>query len=371
MEAKVKTEIKYFVFYKPYNVLNQFTKEQPEHVTLADYLKVEKDVYPLGRLDKDSEGLLILTNDSSLNALLLSPAQHHKRSYFVQVDNDLTEQAIAKISKGVEIKLETGDYKTRSCTVKKLQKPPLLPERNPPIRVRQNIPTSWALIELTEGKNRQVRKMFAAVGFPVLRLVRVQIEDLKLGKLEPGKYYEIQADELFKLIKIDPSALTKPKPRGKRIFVNGKITNLTDKTSSSTSKDGKKVTTKSSDKPKFATSKEGKKVTPKSFDKPKPATSKEGKKVTPKSFDKPKFTTSKEGKKLDPKSFDKPKSTSKSILKSKGTSKPKDSEKSSKRRDFDGPKKEIKSYKPKSTSPKVKPFNKKDADKNKKSYFKR
>lgn len=325
MEAKVKTEIKYFVFYKPYNVLNQFTKERPEHVTLADFLKVDKDVYPLGRLDKDSEGLLILTNDRSLNSLLLSPSQHHKRSYFVQLDNELTDQAIAKISKGVEIKLETGDYKTRSCTVKKLQKPPLLPERNPPIRVRQNIPTSWALIELTEGKNRQVRKMFASVGFPVLRLVRVQIEDLKLGKLEPGKYYEIKADELFKLIKIDPSALTKPKPTGKRIYGPSKSTKPTDKPT--TPKDTKKATTKS-------------------FDKPSSVKAKDSQKSSSKSFDKPKFA-------------------------SKASPKVKESEKSTDKREFDGPKKETKSYKPKSSAPKAKPFNKKEADKNKKSYFKR
>ena len=209
METKVKPELKYFVFYKPYNVLNQFTKEQPEHVTLSNFLKVGRDVYPLGRLDKDSEGLLILTNDTALNALLLSPSQLHKRSYFVQVEHDLTDQAITKISKGVDIKIETGDYTSKPCTVKKLQKAPLLPERNPPIRVRQNIPTSWALIELKEGKNRQVRKMFAAVGFPVLRLVRVQIEDLKLGKLEPGKSIELKGEEIYKLLKIDPTINTR------------------------------------------------------------------------------------------------------------------------------------------------------------------
>ncbi|MBC7885805.1 MAG: pseudouridine synthase [Saprospiraceae bacterium] len=229
MEAKVKSDTKYFVFYKPYNVLNQFTKEQPEHVTLADFLKVDKDVYPVGRLDKDSEGLLILTNDKSINSLLLSPSQHHKRSYFVQVDNDITDQAIEKIKKGVEIKLDSGEYKTKSCTVKKLYKPPLLPERNPPIRVRQHIPTSWALIELTEGKNRQVRKMFAAVGFPVLRLIRVQIEDLKLGKLEPGKYIEIKAEELFKLLKIDPAATIKKKTGPRREFTFGSRSKSTEK----------------------------------------------------------------------------------------------------------------------------------------------
>lgn len=162
-------------------------------------------MYPVGRLDKDSEGLLLLTNDKSLNASLLSPAQKHARSYFVQVDNDITDKAIETLKKGVDITLDSGSYTTKPCSVKKLSKAPVLPERNPPIRVRQNIPTSWALIELTEGKNRQVRKMFASVGFPVLRLIRVQIEDLKIGKLEPGKYIEIGQEELFKLLKIEPS----------------------------------------------------------------------------------------------------------------------------------------------------------------------
>lgn len=183
--------------------MNQFSKERPEHVTLADYLPVSKDIYPVGRLDKDSEGLLILTNDTSLNAALLSPTQKHKRSYFVQLDGDITDKAIRQVAFGVQIKLDSGIYTTNACSVKKLSKPPVLPERNPPVRFRQFIPTSWALIELSEGKNRQVRKMFASVGFPVLRLVRVQIEDLKIGKLEPGKYIEIKQDELFRLLKID------------------------------------------------------------------------------------------------------------------------------------------------------------------------
>lgn len=172
---------------------------------------VDKDIYPVGRLDKDSEGLLILTNDKLLNSALLSPSKKHQRSYFVQLDDDITDQAIIQVSKGVTIKLENGNYQTQPCKVKKLQKPPVLPDRDPPVRFRQSIPTSWALIELTEGKNRQVRKMFASVGFPVLRLVRVQIEDLKLGKLTPGKSYEIKGEELFKLLKIDPGNLQKPK----------------------------------------------------------------------------------------------------------------------------------------------------------------
>jgi len=200
---KSQAQFKYYVFYKPYNVLNQFSKERPEHVTLADYLKVHSDVYPVGRLDKDSEGLLILTNDKTLNARLLSPSKGHVRVYLVQVDGDITQQAVVKMSRGVDISLEKGMYHTRPCDVKKLPKEPVLPERNRPVRFRKNIPTSWIRIELSEGKNRQVRKMCASVGFPVLRLVRVQIEQLKIGKLEPGKSYEVSREDLFEKLNLD------------------------------------------------------------------------------------------------------------------------------------------------------------------------
>ncbi len=193
----------YYLFYKPYNVLNQFTKERPEHSTLADFLKVEKDVYPVGRLDKDSEGLLILTNDPSLNAALLRPAKGHNRVYAVQVDGEIQEEALRKVRIGVDIKLDTGTYRTRPCEAKKLSKEPLLPERNPPIRYRAAIPTSWVLITLQEGKNRQVRKMMAAVGYPVLRLVRLQIEDVKIGKLKAGESIKLSREELYSLLKIE------------------------------------------------------------------------------------------------------------------------------------------------------------------------
>lgn len=196
-------DFKYYVFYKPYNVLNQFTKEREEHQTLAKYLKIEKDVYPVGRLDKDSEGLLILTNDKSLNDQLLNPLKKHKKTYIVQVENEINQNAIDKLCKGVDIKLEKGMYRTLPCIVKKLAKPPVLPERNPPVRFRANIPDSWAMIEITEGKNRQVRKMFASVGFPVLRLVRVQIENLKIGKLLPGKFMLLSHQEMYSLLNLD------------------------------------------------------------------------------------------------------------------------------------------------------------------------
>ncbi|MCZ2339541.1 MAG: pseudouridine synthase [Chitinophagales bacterium] len=206
------------MFYKPYNVLNQFSKEHPEHITLADFLKVEKDVYPVGRLDKDSEGLLILTNDKKLNEVLLHPSRRHKRTYIVQLDDDITDKAIRQVATGVDIKLNNGIYHTQPCEVRKLFKPPVLPDRNPPVRFRKEIPTSWALIELTEGKNRQVRRMFAGVGFPVLRLIRVQIEDVKLNKMQPGEYISVSKEALMRLLHLDAADLVpkhkiKPTPK--------------------------------------------------------------------------------------------------------------------------------------------------------------
>ncbi len=152
-----------------------------------------------------------MTNDKKLNEALLHPTKQHRKTYIVQVDGDITDKAIKLISQGVEITLTNGKYTTKPCNVRKLYKAPVLPERNPPVRFRQNIPTSWAVIEITEGKNRQVRKMFAKVGFPVLRLVRMQIEGLKLGKLEPGKYYSIEKKELLQLLNIDYSKSTPKK----------------------------------------------------------------------------------------------------------------------------------------------------------------
>lgn len=192
----------YYIFYKPFNVLSQFSAELPDQITLKDFLKVEKDVYPVGRLDKDSEGLIILTNDPSLNHKLLDPNKGHKRTYLVQLDDDITEEAIRKASQGVDIKLKSGYYRTQPCIINKLLIIPILAERTPPVRFRSNIPTSWATITLTEGKNRQVRKTFAAVGFPVLRLIRKNIEDLQLDNLQPGEYRKMDKEELFKLLKL-------------------------------------------------------------------------------------------------------------------------------------------------------------------------
>ena len=177
----------YIAFYKPYDVLSQFTKEIETHKTLADHLDVAKDIYPVGRLDRDSEGLLLLTNDKKLNHKLLDPRYKHPRTYWVQLDGSITPEAIEEIKAGPRIKVGKSMYKTMHCDAQLIDTP-TLPDRIPPIRVRKSIPTSWASITLTEGKNRQVRKMFAAVGFPVLRLVRHSIQSLKLDDMLPGQH---------------------------------------------------------------------------------------------------------------------------------------------------------------------------------------
>ena len=177
----------YIAFYKPFDVLSQFTKEIETHKTLADYLNIAKDIYPVGRLDRDSEGLLLLTDDKRLNHKLLDPKYKHPRTYWVQVDGAITHEAIIALEAGPTIKVGKSMYKTQKCKVNITDRPDL-PDRIPPIRVRKSIPTSWASITLTEGKNRQVRKMFASAGFPVLRLVRNSIQNLELSGLVPGEH---------------------------------------------------------------------------------------------------------------------------------------------------------------------------------------
>ena len=177
----------YIAFYKPFDVLSQFTKEIETHKTLADHLDIDTDIYPVGRLDRDSEGLLLLTNDKRLNHKLLDPKYKHPRTYWVQVDGGITLEAIEMIKAGPTIKVGKSKYKTMTCDAE-IMDAPEFPDRIPPIRVRKSIPTSWASVTLTEGKNRQVRKMFAAAGFPVLRLVRNSIQSLELEGLVPGEH---------------------------------------------------------------------------------------------------------------------------------------------------------------------------------------
>jgi len=192
------SEYRYFLLYKPYGVLSQFTREHPSHRVLGDLYDFPKTVYPVGRLDKDSEGLLLLTDDKQLNHRLLDPRRGHKRVYWAQVEGVPEEEALKQLRSGMTIRVNKKDYRTRPAEARLLSPPPALPERDPPIRFRKNVPDSWLELTLTEGKNRQVRRMCAAAGFPVLRLVRVRIESLELGGLQPGEVREVELGRMGK-----------------------------------------------------------------------------------------------------------------------------------------------------------------------------
>lgn len=192
----------YFILYKPYDVLSQFTKEVPSHRTLADLYDFPPEVYAVGRLDKDSEGLLLLTDDKALNHRLLDPKHQHARTYWVQVENIPTEAALQALRTGVDIKVNKKMYHTLAAQINLLDHPPALPERDPPVRFRAKIPTAWLEITLTEGKNRQVRRMCAKVGYPVLRLVRSSIEQLSLGNLNVGEVQAFSREEMYRLLQL-------------------------------------------------------------------------------------------------------------------------------------------------------------------------
>ena len=189
----------YYVIYKPFMVLSQFSAVEGKQ-TLADYFEVPKDVYPVGRLDYDSEGLLILTNDKQLNNRLLNPLFAHEREYWVQVDGAATQEAVAQLQKGVSINIDGKQYRTKPCKASLFEAPPIVPERNPPIRFRKEIPAPWLRLQLKEGKNRQVRRMTAAVGFPTLRLIRYRIEKLTIDYLQPGEMMKMEQKELYKML---------------------------------------------------------------------------------------------------------------------------------------------------------------------------
>lgn len=186
----MKKNLKYFAINKPYGVLSQFTDKEGRR-TLESLFNFPKDVYPVGRLDMDSEGLLILTNDKFLTNYLLNPKNKHEREYFVQVEGIPTPEVLQKLSDGLIIE----GRKTLPAKVKLIEEPDF-PPRIPPIRERKTIPTSWISITLIEGRNRQVRKMTAAVGFPTLRLVRVRIKNILLGKLKFGEVRELTESEI-------------------------------------------------------------------------------------------------------------------------------------------------------------------------------
>lgn len=174
--------------YKPFNVLSQFTQEHPSHRTLAEF-GFPPAVYPIGRLDRDSEGLLLLSDEARWNDLLLNPRHGHRRTYHAQVEGSITEATLNKLCGGIDL----GDFRTRACEATLLSNEPCHPSRDPPVRFRKTVPTSWIKLTLTEGKNRQVRRMTAAVGFPTLRLIRIAIGDLTIKSLglQPGHWREL------------------------------------------------------------------------------------------------------------------------------------------------------------------------------------
>jgi len=170
------------LFNKPFGVLSQFTPEAG-HQALNEF-GFPAGVYAAGRLDHDSEGALLLTDEGRLIKKLLDPKFEHPRTYLAQVDGQITQEAVNQLKRGVTIK----GYRTKPCQAAIVEPPEHLWERVPPIRYRANIPTSWVRLTLIEGKNRQVRHMTAAVGFPTLRLIRVQIGNISLGDLQPGEW---------------------------------------------------------------------------------------------------------------------------------------------------------------------------------------
>ena len=191
---------KYYLLHKPFGVLSQFTREAG-HLSLADIdFDWPSDVYSVGRLDTDSEGLLLLTNDKRLNSELLSPENGHPRTYHAQVEGTPTFSDMRTIMSPMQLKIKGRFFKTKPCKASILDPQPNYPDRVPPIRVRKNIPDTWISITLTEGKNRQVRKMTAQSGFPTLRLIRESIGPFTLKDMEPGEVREISADEINALI---------------------------------------------------------------------------------------------------------------------------------------------------------------------------
>jgi 23S rRNA pseudouridine2457 synthase len=177
-------------FHKPYGVLSQFTPDGSPHRTLAEF-GFPSRVYPLGRLDADSEGLLLLSDEPGLNTTLLDPRRGHRRVYWAQVERVPTPAALRRLERGMMVQ----GRKTLPCRATILAPPLAPPPRNPPIRFRKSVPTCWLALELVEGRNRQVRRMTAAIGHPTLRLIRVRIGALELGVLTAGEWRELTAAE--------------------------------------------------------------------------------------------------------------------------------------------------------------------------------
>lgn len=189
MHRRPSPRFRYLKLFKPYDVLTQFT-DASGRATLKDFVPVP-GVYPVGRLDRDSEGLLFLTDDGPLAHRLTDPRFEHTKTYWAQVERIPDEAALEALRRGVML----SDGPTRPARARRIEGDPVLPDRPVPIRFRKNVPTCWIEIVLTEGRNRQVRRMTAAVGFPTLRLVRVAIGGIRLDGMQPGEWRELTADE--------------------------------------------------------------------------------------------------------------------------------------------------------------------------------
>lgn len=182
-------------FHKPYGVLSQFTPDGSPNRLLAEF-GFPKNIYPIGRLDADSEGLLLLSDEAELNQRLLPPLRSHTREYWVQVERIPSSEALRQLESGVVIQGQP----TLPCRAWRLEPPPVIPPRDPPIRFRKSVPDCWLALELTEGRNRQVRRMTAAIGHPTLRLLRVRIGQFRLGDLPAGQWRELIAAERLQVL---------------------------------------------------------------------------------------------------------------------------------------------------------------------------
>lgn len=189
----------YILFYKPFQVLSQFSAEGDKKTLAHFFSDIEKNIYPVGRLDYDSEGLILLTNDTKINQQLLHPKAAHQKTYYVQVEGIPTAAMLQQLKDGVKISVNGKPHQTAPATVSVIAEPAAIPERNPPIRFRKNTPTSWLSLTISEGKNRQVRKMTAAVGLPTLRLIRYRIGGIEIGNMQPGEFIYLRPNLVKKL----------------------------------------------------------------------------------------------------------------------------------------------------------------------------